>query len=268
MKRINLTLLFAFFVFSNLFAQNEVKIGEQIWMTKNLNVDKFRNGKPIPQAKTKEEWNKAGQDMTPAWCYYNFDPNNGIKYGKLYNWFAVIDPMGLAPIGYHIPTDNEWHILIKNMDTSAEKCKFKCFESRIAGREMKSSTGWKANQTYGHTEVEVCGLCNGKGKRWSKISMKYIICTGCGGSGGESIEYKGTKESGGGTNTFAFSALPAGRIWGNGGFDLIQESSYWWSSTEKDVLNAWFRDIGYNNTTVLKDDTDKSKGMSVRCIKD
>ncbi|MFM7684026.1 MAG: FISUMP domain-containing protein [Bacteroidota bacterium] len=45
---------------------------------------------------------------TPAWCYYNYDPKNGTKYGKLYNWFAVNNSRGLAPKGWHIATNDEW----------------------------------------------------------------------------------------------------------------------------------------------------------------
>lgn len=89
----------------------EITIGTQVWMTKNLNVDKFRNGDSIPQAKTPEEWKKAGNKGQPAWCYYDNDPANAEKYGKLYNWYAVSDPRGIAPIGFHIPRNAEWIIL-------------------------------------------------------------------------------------------------------------------------------------------------------------
>ena len=87
-------------------AQNDVKIGNQIWMVKNLNVETFRNGDHIHEAKTLEEWKIAGENQKPAFCYYNNDPKNGTIYGKLYNWYAVNDPRGLAPAGYHIPYDN------------------------------------------------------------------------------------------------------------------------------------------------------------------
>ena len=78
----------------------EVKIGDQIWMVENLNVDKFRNGDIIPEAKTNEEWKKANENKQPAWCYYGNDLTYGEKYGKLYNWYAVTDQRGLAPEGY------------------------------------------------------------------------------------------------------------------------------------------------------------------------
>jgi hypothetical protein len=92
-------------------ASNEVTIGSQVWMTKNLDVATFRNGDPIPQAKTYEEWEKAGENKQPAWCYYDNDPANGAKYGKLYNWYTVADPRNVCPVGWHVPTDAEWTVL-------------------------------------------------------------------------------------------------------------------------------------------------------------
>jgi uncharacterized protein (TIGR02145 family) len=88
-----------------------VKIGNQEWQIKNLDVDRFRNGDPIPHARTAEEWKSAGEKGEPAWCYYDDDAENGELYGKLYNWYAVNDARGLAPQDWHIPTDNEWTIL-------------------------------------------------------------------------------------------------------------------------------------------------------------
>ncbi len=90
----------------------KVKIGKQIWMTENLNVDKFRNGDPIPHVTTNEELERAGENGQPAWCYYDNDPANGEKYGKLYNWYAVNDPRGLAPEGWRIPTETDFEKLI------------------------------------------------------------------------------------------------------------------------------------------------------------
>jgi uncharacterized protein (TIGR02145 family) len=112
----------------------EVTIGNQVWMAENLNVDKFRNGDPIPEAKTDEEWKRAGENQQPAWCYYDNDPNNGTKYGKLYNWFAVNDPRGLAPNAFHIPSDADWTILNDYLGGEG-----------VAGTKMKSTSGWSQN---------------------------------------------------------------------------------------------------------------------------
>jgi uncharacterized protein (TIGR02145 family) len=84
-----------------------VKIGTQIWTTKNLDVSTFRNGDPIPEVKDGTEW----AINYPKWCYFNNDPALGAIYGKLYNWQAVNDPRGLAPEGWHVPTIDEWAIL-------------------------------------------------------------------------------------------------------------------------------------------------------------
>ncbi len=111
-----------------------VKIGTQTWMTENLNVDKFRNGDPIPQAKTNAEWYAAGDNNQPAWCYYDNDSANGAKYGKLYNWYAVNDSRGLAPAGYHIPSHAEWTFLTTYLG-----------DFDIAGENMKSKSGWDKN---------------------------------------------------------------------------------------------------------------------------
>jgi len=111
-----------------------VKIGTQVWASKNLDVDKFRNGEPIPEVKTMQEWNMAMENKQPGWCYYINDPANGAKYGKLYNWYAVNDPRGLAPNGYHVPGNDEWTVLTDFLGGTGE-----------AGKAMKSTGGWEAN---------------------------------------------------------------------------------------------------------------------------
>lgn len=87
----------------------KVRIGSQTWMQQNLGVDHYRNGDLIPEVRDSEEWEKLN---TGAWCYYNNDPENGKKYGKLYNWYAVNDPRGLAPDGWHIPKKEEFETII------------------------------------------------------------------------------------------------------------------------------------------------------------
>lgn len=82
-----------------------VTICNQVWMTKNLDVDRYRNGDIIPQVNDSSVWNHL---TTGAWCYYKNDSARGKISGKLYNWYAVIDPRGLAPIGWHIPSEDEW----------------------------------------------------------------------------------------------------------------------------------------------------------------
>ncbi len=108
-----------------------VTIGPQVWMTKNLDVITYKNGESIPQAKSEEEWKKAGESKQPAWCYYDNDSAIGVKYGKLYNWYAVIDARGLCPTGWHVPSFDEWTNLINTIG------------GKEAGYKMKSTSGWE-----------------------------------------------------------------------------------------------------------------------------
>jgi len=127
----------------------QIKIGDQTWSSKNLDVDTFRNGDPIPHAETEEQWKQAGENGKPAWCYNKNDPANGKKYGKLYNWHAVNDPRGLAPEGWHVPSDDEWEILVDHLGGKD-----------IAGTKMKSTGGWK-NDGNGTNESGFSGLPGG-----------------------------------------------------------------------------------------------------------
>jgi uncharacterized protein (TIGR02145 family) len=83
----------------------DVTIDSQIWTGCNLSVTTYRNGDPIPEVTDPTAWVAL---TTGAWCYYNNDPANAATYGRLYNWYAVNDVRGLAPVGYHVPTDAEW----------------------------------------------------------------------------------------------------------------------------------------------------------------
>jgi uncharacterized protein (TIGR02145 family) len=143
MKSINLItnlVLIAIIIFSSCSDKSEneildvVTIGDQVWMSKNLDVSKFRNGDLIPQAKTEEEWNAALTNLQPVWCYYKYLSTIGAKYGKLYNGYAVVDARGLAPIGFHIPTDTDWTRLTDYLGSNDE-----------TGTKMKSTSGWYRN---------------------------------------------------------------------------------------------------------------------------
>jgi len=78
------------------------------WTKQNLDVTTYRNGDPIPEVTDYTVWATL---TTGAWCYYNNNPANGAIYGKMYNWYAINDPRGLAPIGWHVPSITEWTTL-------------------------------------------------------------------------------------------------------------------------------------------------------------
>jgi uncharacterized protein (TIGR02145 family) len=127
---------------NNIELENTVKIGWQRWMIKNLNEKKFRNGDLILEARTNEEWIKAYQSKTPAWCYYNNDCEKSEKFGLLYNWYAINDKRQLAPEGWFIPTTSNWDQLFDILGNTeiaslkiinAEEWKNENFENKIHG---------------------------------------------------------------------------------------------------------------------------------------
>jgi uncharacterized protein (TIGR02145 family) len=87
---------------------HDVTIGTQVWSGCNLDVTTYQNGDPIPQVTDPTAWAAL---TTGAWCYYDNDADNGCTYGKLYNWYAVNDPRGLAPAGYRVPTNSDFTTL-------------------------------------------------------------------------------------------------------------------------------------------------------------
>jgi len=182
----------------------EIKIGTQTWTSKNLNVTTYRNGDVIPQVQDANAWAKL---TTGAWCYYENKTANGTTYGKLYNWFAVNDPRGLAPKGYHIPTDAEWTILTDYLGGDT-----------IAGTKMKSTSGWDNN--------------------------------------------------GNGSNTSGFAGLPGGYRSYDGSFNYIGALGNWWSSSENNSSDAWFRYLTSSDGNVDRNGNDKQNGFSVRCLRD
>lgn len=130
MKKILIFLSVVFFSCTNK-SISTVSIGKigsdekaQVWMTKNLDVTTYSDGTEIPQVTDISEWSNL---KTGAWCYYNNDPAIGAIYGKLYNWYAIMGIYDnesasnpalrkkLAPIGWHIPSGEEWSRLIDNL---------------------------------------------------------------------------------------------------------------------------------------------------------
>ena len=115
-------------------------IGTQTWALKNLDINHYSNGDEIIEVKDNLEWGKL---TTGAWCNYENDPKNDLKYGKLYNWYAINDPRGFAPKGWHVPTDKELIKLIKFLGGKT-----------IAGGKMKEVgiSNW-LNPNFGATNA-------------------------------------------------------------------------------------------------------------------
>lgn len=188
-----------------------VTIGAQIWTARNLDVTTYSDGTLIPQVTDPSTWRSI---TTGAWCYYNMDSANGIIYGKMYNWNAVVGIWNeasktdisqrkkLAPSGYHIPTENEWTTLTNFLGGKS-----------IAGGKMKT-TGtnlWNSPNT-GASNISgfsglpggVCSsnfsfmLINQQAFWWSSTeylttyAMSYSLSSeysDCSGGGGEKTWY-------------------------------------------------------------------------------
>lgn len=110
-----------------------VSINEQVWMSENLRVGRYRNGDLIPEQTSNNNWKYA---KTGSWCYYENDSANGNTFGKLYNWRAINDPRGLCPKGWHVPAKEEFEKLITFMGGS-----------KIAGAGLKADRLWKFPDT-------------------------------------------------------------------------------------------------------------------------
>lgn len=102
-----------------------VKIGNQWWMAENLKVTHYRNGDKIPNITDNTDWSHLASG---AYCSFDNDEGNVATYGCLYNYYAVTDNRNIAPIGWHVPGDAEWKILIKH-----------CGGASVAGNKMKEA---------------------------------------------------------------------------------------------------------------------------------
>lgn len=178
-------------------SSTEVTIGNQVWMSQNLNVDKFRNGESIPQVKTDDEWNSAAINEQPAWGYYNNDPINGNRYGKLYNWYAVNDTRGLSPAGFHIPSEEEWNTLENWLGYNA-------------GKKMKFTDFWTDNYS----------------------EESYWWNTGACGAGNDGQAGNGTNESGfsglpGGYWSGGFKYIGSYGVWWSKGKREVDRALYY-----------------------------------------
>lgn len=142
-----------------------VKIGDQIWIAENLKVTHYNDGTEIPNLISDEDWIKAGEEASGAYCYYNNDPKLGEVYGALYNWYAV-NTGKLAPKGWHVPTNAEWEKLTLTLANMSNSC------SGYACRE-KGTEHW----TSPNDATNISGF-TALGGGWRGFSKQKIYCFG------------------------------------------------------------------------------------------
>jgi len=89
-----------------------VTIGKQTWMIENLKVTHFNDSTAITMVSDSAVWTST---KSAAYCWYKNDSTSfKATFGALYNWYAA-NTGKLAPKGWHIPTDDEWFTLEKNV---------------------------------------------------------------------------------------------------------------------------------------------------------
>jgi uncharacterized protein (TIGR02145 family) len=116
------------------YTREEVKIGSQVWLKKNLSTSFYSNGDLIPNVTSNLQWI---QLKTGAWRTYDDGPPAWNWLGKLYNYSAIHDPRGICPKGYHVPTDSEWSTLFTYLGGS-----------EVAGGKMKDTLDGLYNMTW------------------------------------------------------------------------------------------------------------------------
>lgn len=126
---------------------NTVTIGTQVWMKENLKTTHYRNGDAIATGLSNTDWTVT---TSGAYAIYDNDAINNTTYGKLYNWYAVVDSRNIAPIGWHIPSETEWSIL-RNFLGGQE----------VAGAALKDTTAWKSPNTGATNSSGFTGLPGG-----------------------------------------------------------------------------------------------------------
>jgi uncharacterized protein (TIGR02145 family) len=212
-------------------AYNTKLIGSQCWTTSNLKVTKYNDGTLIPDLTASS--NRPWAPTSGARTGYNINvvPLSSYvgTFGYLYNWYAVNDSRKLCPIGWHVPTDAEWTIMIQQLDNMASATAVG-IQSTTAGTVIKS--------TVTNTAV-------GSGLGWNPASPPNP-----------------------GTNTSGFSGLQGGLRSNDGSFYFIRTAAFFWSATEIDGISAWMRYLGSSFGGVGRSSYYKSVGASVRCLRD
>lgn len=118
-------------------------VGGRRWMAENLRTSRYSNGDPIPFVPTATQW--GGLDMG-AWCYYDGDAGYDTFHGKLYNWDAASDSRNVCPLGWHVPTDEDWQELeaAVGVDSAQLNSTGPRGVAGNAGGQLKSMDMWNA----------------------------------------------------------------------------------------------------------------------------
>jgi uncharacterized protein (TIGR02145 family) len=121
-----------------------IKIGNQWWMAENLKTIRYRDSSLILHL-TNLNATQWSSNTTGAYCEYE-DGNS--TPGLLYNWFSVSSEHNLAPAGWHIPSDDEWKELERNLGMSPPDADNSGWRGSHVGDKLKigGTEGWRASE--------------------------------------------------------------------------------------------------------------------------
>ncbi|MDG5767755.1 fibrobacter succinogenes major paralogous domain-containing protein [Balneolales bacterium ANBcel1] len=231
-----------------------VIIDNQEWMAENLRVTRYANGDEIATDLNTDQWPFTRVTEQGAFSIYphtggprdgdiegiDSDEAMAEAYGLLYNWYAVTDPRGLCPEGWHVPGEQEWLRLIEYVESQGFPNESRNTDG--AGNALKSCR--QAGSPLGDN----CDT--GQHPRWNEIDPLM---------GGNHY----------GTDHFGFSALPAGGRSGNtGGYFEIGAQARFWSADENNELMAHAFYLAQASGHVPGIPMEKPNGMSVRCVRE
>ncbi|MDC0630257.1 fibrobacter succinogenes major paralogous domain-containing protein, partial [Flavobacteriaceae bacterium] len=202
--------------------------GDQVWTVENAEMVTYRDGTPIPQVTDNTEWESLTKG---AWAYYDNDPTKP----RLYNWYAV---MGIHDTDPNTPNKvfapEGWHVPTDAEWTTLE--------------EYLIASGYN----YDGTTTE------------NKIAKAMASTTGWNSS--TDVGAIGNDQSL--NNDSGFNAFPEGGRSINGSFLDEGSGAVFWSSTEVDTNNAWYRNLYGNSSSLSRSNYPKRGGFSVRFVRD
>jgi uncharacterized protein (TIGR02145 family) len=145
-----------------------VKIGKQIWMAENMKTSKYNDGTSIPLITDENEWYKLS---SPAYCLPRMDTIiQKTSLGALYNWYAV-NSNKICPKGWHIPSDNEWTVLIDYLGgkgiAGGKLKEAGTIDWLSPNKDATNETGFTALAAGGRSQAGFIGTIKEMGAWWS-----------------------------------------------------------------------------------------------------
>lgn len=212
-----------------------IEFGDQEWFASNLRVTHYRDGSPIPSGLSNSEWNNTTAGASAVQPHDNVpgidsEEEMVAAYGRMYNWYAVIDTRELCPAGWRVATDEDWTILNNFINNDGHP--------GVEGNAVKSCRQ-EDSPLGGECDTDVH-------PRWNAHADHY------------------------GTDDYGFSALPGGFRRDDGPYLGLGANGYWWTATQSTEApgNGWYRAIRNYQAVIARGDFDKRCGFYVRCVRD